>query len=68
MRFIDREQSDVQMRQPIHHAVRQQSLRRYIEQIKLLLDQIARDRACFGLFQSECSAPAATPSWRSAAT
>ena len=48
MRLVDREQRELQARQPLQRAVRQQPLRRDVEQIELLLDQVARDAARLG--------------------
>ena len=48
MRLVDREQRERQARQPIHRAVAQQPLGRDIQQIELLLDQVARDAARLG--------------------
>ena len=48
MRLIDGEQRELEMRQPIHRAACEQSFRRDIEQVELLLDQVAGDRAGFG--------------------
>ena len=45
MRLVDREQREPQARQPLQRAVRQQPLRRDVQQIELLLDQVARDAA-----------------------
>ena len=48
MRLVDREQREWQARQPLQRAVAQQPLGRDIQQIKLLLDQVARDAARLG--------------------
>ena len=45
MRLVDGEQRKLQARQPLQRAVRQQPLRRDVEQIELLLDQVARGAA-----------------------
>ncbi len=51
MRLVDREQRQRQARQPLHRAVAQQPLGRDIQQIELLLDQVARDAARLGGIQ-----------------
>ena len=48
VRLVDREQRERQARQPLHRAVAQQPLRRDVQQIELLLDQVARDAARLG--------------------
>ncbi len=48
MRLVDREQRELQARQPLHRAVAQQPFGRDVEQVELLLDQVARDAARFG--------------------
>ena len=45
MRLVDREQCKPQARQPLQRAIRQQPLRRDVQQIELLLDQIPRRAA-----------------------
>ena len=48
MRLVDREQRQPQPRQPLQRAVGQQPLRRDVQQVELLLDQVARDAARLG--------------------
>ena len=48
MRLVDREQRELQARQPLQRAVAQQPLGRDVQQIELLLDQVARDAARLG--------------------
>ena len=47
MRFVDRDQRNVQPRQPVERAVAQQSFGRDIEQVQLLLQQVPRDGSRF---------------------
>ena len=48
MRLVDREQRELQARQPLQRAVAEQPFRRDVQQIEPLLDQIARDAARLG--------------------
>ena len=48
MRLVDREQRELQPRQPLQRTVAKQTFRRDVQQVQPLFDQIARDAARLG--------------------